>query len=119
MGIKSTTLYVGGAFNNIGGSFKPHFAAFSTSSGNLVHDVSTTNSTVYSISVKGDTLFLGGSFTTLGFQNERIAALTTTVDIPAHDFSIANGTVRCIIPDGSGGWFVGGSFNYYRRRVAV
>jgi hypothetical protein len=47
--------------------------------------------------VKNDTIFLGGSFTQLGFQNSYIANLTSTNDVPAYNFPITNGTVRCVI----------------------
>ncbi len=105
-----TTLFVGGAFSQIAGKTHKYLAAFNTSNGSMLNNIASTNSYVQTIRVKGDTIFIGGNFTSLGFENNYIASLTTSSDIPAHDFPVTNGIVRCIIPDGTGGWYVGGGF---------
>ncbi|WP_190300464.1 MBG domain-containing protein [Rufibacter hautae] len=71
-----------------------------------------TDGIVYSMAQSGDTVFLGGSFSMLGFNIGPAALLSTTSDVPDRTFPIVEGFVYVSIPDGSGGWYLGGSFSY-------
>lgn len=71
--------------------------------------------TVYASAIVGNTLYLGGSITAAGFRAPYAApvALTSGVTAPrAPRFEGASAPqVNVVIPDGNGGWFVGGSFD--------
>jgi hypothetical protein len=71
-----------------------------------------TNGTVHTIVQSGDTVFIGGSFSTVGFNTGAAAKLTTSSDVPDHDFPRLNWHVYAAIPDGAGGWYVSGPFSY-------
>ncbi|MBL7924739.1 MAG: hypothetical protein JNL88_11120, partial [Bacteroidia bacterium] len=72
----------------------------------------TPNYQVYSSYRDGNTLYLGGAFNGVGYNTGALAGLSPQSDIPDFDLPFLNGTIYCVIPDNSGGWYVGGSFNY-------
>lgn len=108
--LKDTIIYMGGSFSIVGGKQKPYFAAVNSTSGSVYEGVQTTNGPVNDIVAKGDTLFIGGDFTEFNFKVDNLAHFTATNDKPDTEFPIANSTVYVTIPDGSGGWYVGGDF---------
>ncbi|MEP7263627.1 MAG: LamG-like jellyroll fold domain-containing protein [Bacteroidota bacterium] len=108
--LKDTIIYMGGSFGIVGGKQKPYFAAVNNVTGFVYEGVQTTNGPVNDIVAKGDTLFIGGDFTEFNFKVDNLAHFTTTSDKPDTEFPVANSTVYVTIPDGSGGWFIGGDF---------
>ncbi|MBX0330470.1 Ig domain-containing protein [Oscillochloris sp. ZM17-4] len=70
-----------------------------------------TDGPVYSsvLSANGATLYLGGQFKYLGPQTGSLASLSAT-NGSTQSFPKVNGEVKTIVPDGSGGWFIGGNF---------
>ncbi|MCS6903829.1 MAG: trypsin-like peptidase domain-containing protein [Bacteroidia bacterium] len=71
-----------------------------------------TNGAVYCFEKKGDTLFIGGGFTKMGPYTGAASAINIQnpqepIDI---QFPKLNGQVYAALPDGQGGWFIGGSF---------
>ena len=70
-------------------------------------------------------LYIGGVFTYVGLYSGYGIPLNTSDGKPAVDIATmpkVNGTIRCAIPDGSGGWYIGGSFTQVgsttRNRIA-
>ena len=70
----------------------------------------TTNGSVNTVTRDGNTVFMGGSFTTAGFNSGKAALITPTNDVPSADFPKTNGTVNSVISDGASGWYLGGTF---------
>ena len=70
-----------------------------------------TNGFVYAAARSGTTLFIGGDFTAVGPATAGGVPLTTTDGSPMAPFPKVAGAVLAIAPDGSGGWYIGGSFN--------
>ncbi len=55
-------------------------------------------------------IYLGGSFSRVGPNIGRLAAIKTTTGSVDPLFPSVNGDVFAVIPDGFGGWYVGGEF---------
>ncbi|HRH35470.1 MAG TPA: hypothetical protein PKY12_10435, partial [Catalimonadaceae bacterium] len=70
-----------------------------------------TNGPVYTIKKDGNTLYMGGTFSGGGYNSGRAALVSTTNDFPDPALPRVNGAVNSIISDGSGGWFIAGSFS--------
>ena len=58
-----------------------------------------------------DTIYLGGAFTYLGIPTGGGAMLNANGK-PDTDYPQVVGTVQTVVPDGSGGWYIGGLFTY-------
>ncbi|MCH8942493.1 MAG: hypothetical protein IIA48_08685, partial [Bacteroidetes bacterium] len=69
-----------------------------------------TNGEVFSEVISGNTIYIGGSFTQIKPYTGRGAALNNTNGNYDNSMPKANGTIRAVIPDGSGGWYIGGDF---------
>src|SRR5439155_12705464 len=68
--------------------------------------------TVFAATRAGNTLYVGGSFHTIGPNT----GCGVPVDIPggravSHFPRVAGGRVNAVVPDGGGGWFIGGAFS--------
>ena len=69
-----------------------------------------TNGRVYAIAATPSTVYVGGDFTRVG------APTGTSVSLSAATGALVaaprvNGTVEVVVPDGLGGWYVGGNFS--------
>ena len=76
-----------------------------------------TNNQVLSMVSSGNLIYIGGSFTMVGPNTGGGAPLdTTTARLPASLLAMSqpNSTVRIAIPDGNGGWYIGGDFTRIR-----
>jgi len=74
-----------------------------------------TNGNVNAIATLGDTIYLGGQFTQVGLATGGGAAFAAAdgqadASIPA--ISGGDHTVDAVVPDGSGGWYIGGGFTH-------
>jgi hypothetical protein len=71
-----------------------------------------TNGTVYAITPGSDgkTLYIGGLFSAIGPYTGHGVVLDTVSGTTDAVFPKVNGRVYSVIPDGSGGWFIGGEF---------
>ena len=69
-----------------------------------------TNGTVRAVAVSGNTIYLGGSFTSVGPNTGAGAAIGTVTGTFNSAFPKVNGTIKAVAPDGSGGWYIGGDF---------
>src|ERR671938_16131 len=76
----------------------------------LVKNMSSTNGDVYSVYKSDGSYYIGGNFTQVGLKTGYAALSTLTKDYPDMDFPAADGQIYAAIPDGSGGWYVGGYF---------
>ena len=97
--------YVGNYFTGLS-----QFAAFSANSGKYIRSFPNFNSTVTSLLSDNNSLYVGGSFTKASWNVHGLAGLNATSSNV--DFSIpsTNGYVSAVIADGSGGFYIGGSF---------
>lgn len=68
------------------------------------------NGPINAAAVSGDTLYLGGHFTTIGPAGGSLVALDPTAAAYDPAFPRVSGTVNALIADGAGGWFIGGQF---------
>src|SRR5438045_5481834 len=75
----------------------------------LVKKMSSANGTVYATYKQGSSYYIGGDFNYIGLYTGYGALTTKTVDYPNMDFPQFNGNVYALVPDGTGGWYAGGS----------
>lgn len=70
----------------------------------------------------GNTVYIGGSFTVVGPYTGTGVPIDASSGVPVAGFPKVNGQVHAVIPDGSGGWYIGGFFTnvggLVRNRVA-
>jgi putative cell wall-binding protein len=70
----------------------------------------TTDNRVEAIVTEGDTIYIGGQFTKVGPYTGRGVPVDTASGLPLPVYPKFNGIVYDTVGDGSGGWYVGGSF---------
>lgn len=109
-----STLYIGGTFTHVNGSYRDHLAAFSTSTGALISTWKpSAGGKVMGLAVSpdGSAIYVGGDFTKLNSTARSYAgAVSTTGALLAYN-PVLNGSVTTIAvaPDGSrvliGGYF--------------
>jgi hypothetical protein len=139
LAFSGSTVYVGGAFTEVGGSLREHIAAVcaiakcegEVAAGNATAWNPEANAGVATLAISGTTVYAGGEFTTIGGETrERIAAICAIAkcegEVAAGDVTAwnpkANGVVDTIVVSGTtvyaGGAFteIGGSL---RERVAA
>lgn len=68
-----------------------------------------TNGKIYQTVTYGNKLYVGGSFTSIGYSNPYFAVGNLQGDFKQGRHQL-NGIVHCSASDGAGGWFVGGDF---------
>jgi hypothetical protein len=74
-------------------------------------DLPVPNGNVLATLVDGDTVYIGGEFTSLGPVVGRVAKLDMTTGEMIRPFPlISNSSVFSILPDEKGGWYIGGQF---------
>lgn len=78
----------------------------------LRDDLWVTNGGVYASTVVGNTLYLGGDFSRVGPATGGLMPVHATAGSPLQAPLLVDGTIKAIIPDGAGGWYVGGSFRH-------
>jgi len=120
-------LYVGGAFTAVGGSTtRNRIASFNTATGELNTWDGNAASTVRSLLVSGDTLYVGGEFLTMsGSTRNRLASFDLTTGLLTSFYPNMNGVVRTLGISGTtlyaGGDFttIGGTGGSTRNRLAA
>jgi trimeric autotransporter adhesin len=68
------------------------------------------NGTVNATALVGDTLYIGGSFSAVAPATGSGVPVDETTAQGEDGFPVVNGTINAVVPDGSGGWYVGGQF---------
>jgi trimeric autotransporter adhesin len=114
MVVSGSTIYVGGYFANIGGQARSGLAAIDATTGNATSwnpNPGGSQAGVSTLALAGSSLFVGGSFTSIGGQPRRYAAGVdiTTGNATAWDPG-PDSTVNAIVVSGSLA-YVGGGFN--------
>jgi uncharacterized protein (TIGR02145 family) len=88
----------------------------------LDEDFPVTNGTIYSIAFDENYTYLAGSFNYVGPSTGNGAKLSTNGNLHDTSFPRVNDLIKTIIPDGNGGWYIGGRFTKVgtveRNRVA-
>jgi trimeric autotransporter adhesin len=81
-----------------------------------------TNGTVFAIAEANSTVYLGGDFTYVGPNTGSGVPIDAASGSPVSSFPKVDGTIWAVVPDGSGGWYIGGDFSrvggLYRNRIA-
>jgi len=70
-----------------------------------------TDGQVRAITANGDKVYIGGKFSYTGPYTGAAASISTSGALQS-PFPILNSKVTCVVSDGSGGWYVGGDFNF-------
>ena len=73
-------------------------------------DLAMTNGMVNAGLVAGGKLHIGGSFTHVGQATGCGVPVDTTSGQVLSGFPAVAGTIQAVVPDGAGGWFIGGAF---------
>jgi outer membrane protein assembly factor BamB len=118
--ISGTTAYLGGEFTSVrpsgdalgtGEVARNHAAAIDLTTGALLPWNPNANNTVQTIAVSGQTVYLGGTFGTVGGKTHaRVAAVDATTGAPNQTFKAkTNGEVMSLAI-GATGLYMGGSF---------
>jgi trimeric autotransporter adhesin len=89
LALSGSTLYVGGKFTSIGGLTQNHLAGVSTSTGAGISGWDpglSSGNEVYAVAVSGSTVYVGGSFSTIGTQSRNYMAGLNVSDAHANSF---------------------------------
>ncbi|HSC52943.1 MAG TPA: T9SS type A sorting domain-containing protein [Phnomibacter sp.] len=77
---------------------------------------------INSIVRSGNTIYMGGGFNYVGPNVPYFASINATTGVAGTTMPKPNGLVNAVVPDGAGGWYIGGSFtqvgNAVRNRIA-
>jgi hypothetical protein len=71
-----------------------------------------TNGGVYASTVVGNTLYLGGTFSRVGPATGGLMPVLATTGVPLQAPLLVDGTIKAIVSDGAGGFYVGGLFRH-------
>jgi len=81
-----------------------------------------TNGTVSAITATTSTVYVGGTFSFVGPYTGNGAPISSATGIATSAFPVVTGAVTASVPDGSGGWYIGGDFTRVgssaRNRIA-
>ncbi len=104
-------LFVGGSFTVISAVNQPAFASYNLTTGTLQQSLTPGTGQVSAMDLDGNRLFVGGTFLgSTGFYTGKATVLTGNNTKPDFAFPRFGGNVYAMVPDGSGGWYVGGAF---------
>ncbi|GAB1351010.1 hypothetical protein MASR1M107_32250 [Ignavibacteriales bacterium] len=81
-----------------------------------------TNGVVNSVTQSGNTIYLGGTFDYVGKYSGNGGVINPETGEVDNAMPEVNGLIRCVISDGTGGWYIGGDFtkvgDFTRNRIA-
>ena len=107
-----SSILVGGDFDKIAGRAQPSLARLNRQTGDHGYIPAPEIGGVNDMKLINDTIFVAGNMSgSMGYYSGNIASFQQGETLPALDFPIPNGNVEAIIPDGNGGWYIGGSFS--------
>jgi predicted small secreted protein len=75
-----------------------------------------TNGEVNAVVRDGGTIYIGGFFTYVGPATGGGVAIDASTGAVQQPYPMVAGDVRAVAPDGSGGWYIGGSFTAVRAQ---
>lgn len=110
LALKDTVVLVGGDFTSISGKTAYRFGAVDKTDGTPVGGFPGYNSSVNKIIMRGDSIITGGSYYLSANYSPYSAKVTTSSVTLDPRFPATNGQIRSVVPDGSGNYYVGGSF---------
>jgi hypothetical protein len=106
-----TTLWLGGSFTVANTNVsRTYLVKVNNTNGSLINGTTNAQNTVNKLVAKHDSLFAGGNFTELGLKTDYLSSIAEGGTQTDQSMPPTNGQILSIIPDGSGGWYVGGSF---------
>jgi hypothetical protein len=119
--INGNDVWISGSFMNVNGSFHPNLVVLDKDTGAIKSSNFCTLSSAYDIKFDATNAFLAmdshqGGGGGAGYSNHwggtcyGTAAAVDTSDGSAEVFPVVNAPMRVSIPDGAGGWYIGGSF---------
>ena len=108
--IDGGVVYVTGNFTLMGTTEVSYIAKLDKATGNVLR-FTTVDGVPTLVRKNANTLYFGGSFIGGGYQTNRLAGYTGSSDVPDFDFPRADGAITAVLPDGAGGWYVGGNFS--------
>ncbi len=73
-------------------------------------DAWVTDGAVHSVLPAGNVTYIGGSFDYVGPNAGSGVPIDTVSGIPVDPYPRVNGKVNAVVPDGAGGWYIGGDF---------
>ncbi|HRN73178.1 MAG TPA: delta-60 repeat domain-containing protein, partial [Ginsengibacter sp.] len=77
----------------------------------IIHEnMPITNGAVKAVLKSGNTIYLGGTFRGLGPNVPFGSSINTTTGLPDLNYAKPNDAVNAVVPDGAGGWYIGGDF---------
>jgi hypothetical protein len=88
-----------------------HTASISVTTLGQQDNLHSPNGEVYSIYKQGNTVYYGGDFNAVGPSTGSGAKINLNNAQPNTNLPRIVGTINVTIPDGAGGWFVGGNFS--------
>lgn len=75
-----------------------------------VRDLWATDGEVRAVAQANNTLYVGGTFSHVGPATGSAVALDPVTAVARAPYPKVAGTARAVVPDGNGGWYIGGSF---------
>jgi Concanavalin A-like lectin/glucanases superfamily len=115
-----STLFVGGSFTHVNGTFRNHLAAFSTATGALTSWAPNAGSSVLTIapSPNGSVIYIGGNFGTLDGQvRTRAGAVNTAGSLLAWAPKLNDSVASIAVAPNDSRVLVGGYFSTFNGRA--
>ena len=113
MHIANGKMYIGGNFYTVGGQSRSRFAVIDPADGSVQSDVIFINGDVRAIATSGDTVFIGGIFSGSGnLASADFSRLNKTSGALQSGLPQVDGYLHSALPDGNGGWYIGGQFEF-------
>lgn len=102
-------VFLSGSFSAVGGYYSVGFAAIKASTGKYTKFIYPGANPA--LKIKSHKLYVGGNFTSLGYQAQGITKVNAANAAFDPAFVQTNGYVYAILADGSGGYYIGGTFS--------
>lgn len=88
-----------------------HLFLFTSLKAQTARQLYVTDGVVKAIAQKDSILYIGGTFNHVGPGIPYGTSVSTATGAPNLSFAVPNGIVETVVPDGSGGWYIGGVFS--------
>jgi hypothetical protein len=102
-------VFVYGYFFTVGNHAVNGFTALKASNGKYVRYYSPQSNTITKLKINNNKLYLGDA-TELGYSAGGIAKVSSSSAAANKEFPETNGSISAVLPDGKGGYYIGGSF---------